>query len=641
MFEEKTVNAADIPNTIGEAEVRRAMEILKKYKAGKKNLEDRVIDDEQFWKMRHWEQMRTGNPHDPKPASGWLLNVVLNKHADLMDNYPEPNCLPRAEDDKEEAKKLSKILPVVLEQNDFLYTYNVNSLKKVKSGTGIYGVFWDTSKLNGLGDIKITSIDSLNIFWEPGVEDIQDSENVFSVDLVNKSKLIAKYPQLAERLKSGDNVGISKYIYDDAVDTSEKALVVDWYYKKNGILHFVKFVEDVVLYATENDTQVPTKPAPALDENGNAMVIEQPVGKSMAESGLYDHGKYPFIFDVQFKEEGTPCGYGYIDICKDAQIQIDAMNQAMLKNTLLNSTPRFFVRNDGSVNEMEYADWTKPFVHTDGNLGEDSINPINTPMLSPVYVTFLQNKIQELRETSGNTESATGVSSSSVTAASAIAALQEASGKLSRTSSKISWRAFKEVCLICIELIRQFYDMPRTFRITGEYGVEEFTTFDNSGLLPQYQGTAFGEDMGYRTPVFDIDVVPQNESKYTKAEYNQLALEFYSAGMFNPQMSDQALTALSMMDFKGKETLEQKISQNGTMFQQIIMMQQQMLKMAQIIDSQNGTNMAEQIAMGVTGNSQPIPGGNIKPEVSEQMGGSGQAITEKARARTQQSTEPR
>ena len=128
----------------------------------------------------------------------------------------------------------------------------------------------------------------------------------------------------------------------------------------------------------------------------------------MAGRGWYDHGKYPFVFDVLFPEEGTPAGYGYVDLCKSPQKQIDLMNQAILKNTLASATPRFFVRSDGAVNENEYADWTRPFVHTNGNLGSDSIAPIQTAGLDSVYVAILQSKIAEMKETAGNRDVANG-----------------------------------------------------------------------------------------------------------------------------------------------------------------------------------------------------------------------------------------
>lgn len=609
---------AEMEMVIGAEQVRTAMDTLRKYRAGKANLERRIIENEQYWKLRHWEQMRdAGNPQNPQPASGWLLNVILNRHADAIDNYPEPNCLPRAADDAEEARKLSKILPVIFKQNGFEQVYSDAWWYKLKAGTGVYGVFWDSGKLNGLGDIAIRKCDILNMFWQPGITDIQKSRNLFHVELQDNEALEEMYPQLAGKLK-GQKETVSSYIYDDAVDTSDKSLLVDWYYKRHRdgrtILHYCKFCGDTVLFATEND--------PAY-----------------AERGWYDHGKYPFVFDVLFPEEGTPCGFGYIDVCKDPQQQIDLMNQAMLINTLAAAMPRFFIRSDGAVNEKEFADWTRPFVHTDGNLGQDSIMPIQSTPLGGAYLSFLQMKTQELRETSGNTEANTGSVPSSVTAASAIAALQEASGKLSRDMINTTYRAYEEICLLCIDLIRQFYDMPREFRITGDLGREEFAVYDNSGLQPVPQGVEFGEDMGYRSPIIDIEVSPQNESKYTKAEYNELALSLYNAGFFNPQLTDQAMAALAMMNFKGRSDVMQRVSQNGTLFQRLTQMQQTALQLAQIVDAAQGTNVAEQVAAEITGQAPAQAVGAA--EAPAQIGGEESGVTARARAQSRDTTQVR
>ncbi len=529
---------------IGAEEVRRAADILRRYHAGKRQLEQRIIDNEQFWKLRHWQQMEKtgqgGNPADPQPTSGWLVNCILSKHADAMDCYPEPTVLPREPGDREEAGKLTRILPVILKKNGFKRTYSSAWWYKLKSGCAVYGVFWDAAKLNGLGDISIRRMDLLNLFWEPGVTDIQDSPHFFSTELQDREALEERYPQAKGKADRGGWT-LSRYLYDDAVDTSGKVLVVDWYYhtRENGrrVLQYCKFVGDTVLYATENDPD-------------------------MRNRGWYDHGRYPFVFDVLFPEEGTPAGYGYVDLCKSPQKQIDLMNQAILKNTLASATPRFFVRSDGAVNENEYADWTRPFVHTNGNLGSDSIAPIQTAGLDSVYVAILQSKIAEMKETAGNRDVANGGTAGGVTAATAIAALQEAGGKLSRNMIDDGYEAFSDVVTLCIELIRQFYSLPRQFRLLGVMGQEEFVSYDSRGLQPQ--AVDDGVVSGYRVPEFDLEVSAQDENPYKTMEYNQLALQLFQMGFFRADMADQALRCLELMDFKNKDRLMSSILRGQT-----------------------------------------------------------------------------
>ena len=557
---------------IGEEEIREAARILQEYKRGKANLEARIIDNEQWWKLRHWEQIRknTDSKPKPEPVSAWLFNSIANKHADAMDNFPEPSVLPREEGDREDAKALSSILPVVLEENGYEQTYSDKWWYKLKAGTGVEGVFWNPRKLGGLGDIEIKRLDLLSLFWEPGIQDIQQSRNLFHVELTDNDLLEQRYPELRGRLGTA-TIDVAKYVYDDAVDTSRKSAVVDWYYKLDDggktRLHYCKFVNDSLLYASENDP-------------------------NYQQRGFYDHGEYPFVFDTLFVEEGMPTGFGYIDIMKSPQLSIDKLNQVILQNALMSGKKRFFVRGDGSVNEEEFADWSRDFVHVQGNLGEDSIREIETRPLDSIVASILQLKIDELKETSGNRDFSQGGTTSGVTAASAIAALQEAGSKLSRDMIKSSYRAFTQVCTLCVELIRQFYDEPRQFRILGERGAMEFIQYSNAGIRPQAQGTEFGVDLGYRLPVFDIKIRSQKSNPFSKLSQNEMAKEFFSMGFFRPDMADQALACMEMMDFEGRDSVMQRIAQNGTLFQMVQQLQQQVVQLAAIVDAQNGTALS-------------------------------------------------
>ena len=584
--------------------IHRANELLNRYKEGKANLESRIVENDRWWRLRHWDTMRKAKD-DIAPASAWLFNSLASKHADAMDNYPEIVCLPREANDSAEADSLTDILPVILEQNNFEQTYSDLWWYKLKTGCGVYGIFWDSNKLNGLGDISINQVDLLNLFWEPGITDIQKSPNLFYVSLEDNEVLLRRYPQLENSLTS-PTFNVKKYVYDDTVDTSTKSAVIDWYYKRGNVLHFVKYVNDIVLYATENETE------PTTDEEGNV------IAPAIAETGLYDHGKYPFVFDVLFREEGTPSGFGFVDVCKEPQKYIDYMNDAFLTNILMQSRPRYFFRNNGKINEEEFLDWRKSLVHVQAGGLSDDLSPIQTPSLSSAAINILQSKIDELKETSGNRDVSNG-GTSGATAASAIAAMQEAGSKLSRDMIKTSYRAFKEVNLICIELIRQFYTVPRSFRITGKNNEMAFIHYKNTGLLPQAQGAFGSVDMGMRLPVFDIKVNPQKASPYSKMAQNELALQFYQAGFFSPQMADQALMAMSMMEFEGKDELLRKIAQGGMLFQQMLMMTQ----------SQAGT---------APGTASRPPSGGEEAELSAENKES--SVTQNARERTAEMTAP-
>ena len=622
---------------IGSEQLKNFMQVLEKYKSGKVQTESRILASENWWKLRNTTEEKKvtniGADGGFTATSGWLHNVIVSKHADAMEAYPEPNILPREEADKGEAKKLSAIVPCVLEQNQFEDTYSDNMWQKLKTGTGVYKVVWDKGKLHGLGDISVECVNLLNIYWEPGVKDIQRSRYLFHTELCDKDILEERYPQLKDKIK-GKSFMSTKFLYDDHVDTENKHTVIEVYYHKfvqgKQTLQYCKFVGDQVLYATENDTQ------PVMDE------VTGQVKPPMALTGLYDHGKFPYVFDALYPIEGSPCGYGYVDICRNPQIVIDLLNTSFVKNAMVGAVPRYFRRSDGGVNAEQFLDLSQPLVEVTGNMDEAALRRIEHNPLDSNYIQVLDRTIQELRETSGNTETSTGSTSSGVTAASAIAALQEASGKGSRDSTKAAYRAYTQIVELCIELIRQFYNLPRQFRIVGEYGMQQFISYSNAGIMQQNQGNAFGVDLGYRLPVFDIKVSAQKKSVYTKVSQNELALQFFQMGFFNPQMTDQTLMCLELMDFDGKDEIMQKVSQMGTMYQKLMQYMQIALTLAKVADPM----AAEQIGADIIqtmGGAVPIGGGKVQMAQSDNIAGiqpKEHGIVANARSRSQQASQP-
>jgi hypothetical protein len=193
-----------------------------------------------------------------------------------------------------------------------------------------------------------------------------------------------------------------------------------------------------------------------------------------------------------------------------------------------------------------------------------------SPLTSYVFEAR-DSKVQELKQTSGNSDVSTGTTASGVTAASAISQLIETGSKGSRHLLKGTYRCYRKIIYLVIERMRQFYDEPRYVRILDEDGSMSFDTYNNAGLVPQ-QMQAMDGSMIERYPMFDIEVASQKASPYNKMSQNELALQFYQYQFFNPQNADATLACLNMMDFDHKEDVISQVSQN----QNLLMMVQQL-----------------------------------------------------------------
>ena len=603
---EKPESIAEAPTEnvgIDKKAIKKAVDTLKKYKDGKQKFEKRIVEEDQWWKLRHWDVIRDGATTERvEPTSAWLFNSLTNKHADLMDNYPEPNVLPREMGDEADAKTLSSILPVIFERNNYEQVYSDAGWYKLKHGVVAKGTFWNPELEDGMGDVDSRYIDMLNIFWEPGIKDIQDSRNLFVVALKDNDLIEEEFPQLKGKL-GGKLIEIEQYVYDDKVDVSEKSVVVDWYYKKRNskgkvVLHYCKFVGDTVIYSSESNPEY-------------------------AESGYYHHGKYPITFDVLFPEEGTPVGFGYIAIMRSPQMYIDKLSQVILENAVVSAKPRFWAKKNMGINKEQFLNWAEPIVEVEGDIDQERLRQIDVQQVGGNVLNVLQMKIDELKETSSNRDVNSGGTGGSVTAAAAIAALQESGNKTSRDLISASYRAFTQECYLAIELIRQFYDETRAFRITGETGRYEFVQYNNKRIQgvpipPAYAGQELepNYEQAYKKPVFDIVIKPQKRSPYSKMAQNELAKELYAMGFFNPELATQSLSALEIMDFEGEEKVKEQVQQGQTLLNVVNqLMQENMMLKAQI---------------GVA----PMMGGNpaAQPMPNEAPKGMGSAVVDSQKA---------
>lgn len=573
---------------IGREEVRHAMQLLDRYREEREALTERIIEDQAYYEFTNTGRLRAGISKCKqmrKSYSAHLFNSIANKHADFMDNLPMPAILPREASDAEMAKTLTDVIPCILEQNHFEDCYSENSWEKLIAGTSAYAVTWNGSLYNGLGDIQVKHAELINLYWQGGIADIQDSQNLFYITIEDNESLVTKYPMLKDKVGHGLSDYIAKYRYEDSTRTLDESLVVDWYYKKQTlfenavgeriarpVLHYCKFCNGEVIFASENEPRY--------------------------EKGYYEHGLYPFVLDVMFPLKGSPAGFGYVDIAKNPQEFIDELDDAIRENARIKAKPRYFVPNGAGVNDKEFLDLSKNTVKYAGNV--DGVKPIETPDLPAVCLEVRTQKIEELKETSGNRDFSQGSTSSGVTAASAIAALQEAGSKLSRDMIKGSYIAYTKITNLVIELMREFYTTKRIFRVTRDNNTQDFVAIDNSGLRLQGEGEMnFGEASGGRMPYFDVKVSAQKASPFSRVAQNELAKELYSSGAFNPAYADQAIMMLEMMDFDGKDEILEKVNRNAQLFaenQQLKAAVVQLSGTLAVGGDENSAALAEQIA---------------------------------------------
>ena len=503
-------------------------EEFRRYKEHKKQFDRRVIENNRWFKSRYQGEQAE---EMPSPTTPYLFNAIANKHADAMDNYPSPNVLEREEQDRELAETFTRILPIQLDLCNFRRTYSRAWWYKLKNGAACYGVFFNPRLRSGMGEIDIRKIDLLNLFWEPGITDIQESRFLFLTALCDVTELQEQYPNLKDKI-SGDTA-MEIQTYDDMQNTTaqdvtkNKVLVVDCYYKKQRgdfqTLEMVKFCGSQILDASED----------------------------RGDAGLYAHGKYPFVLDVMYPDEDSPVGFGLVDIIKSPQLYIDKLDALISRNAMIAGKTRFMVKDNGGLNEYELSDLSKDIIHVAGSVGEENIRELQAKPLHSFIIQHRQNKIEELKEIAGNRDFQQGGTHGGVTAYSAIVALQQAGEKLSRDMIAEGYNAYKEIISLCIELMRQFYDQPRTYRVEDADGSRSYIRFSNQ----QMKETQYPVEL-------DVAVNAEKNNPYSRITQNQTLTDLWKMGVFQPQMADAAALLVEGMHLDGKEKLIEGLTKN-------------------------------------------------------------------------------
>lgn len=486
---------------------------LMRYKREKKKLEARLRSERELW-----DALYSGGE-----SASWIFNSILNKHADIIDSLPTCTCLPREKRDEKYAEVLSKVIPVICSRAGFEQVYSDNAWEKLKHGTAVYGVFWNNSLEEGMGDIDLRSIPISDIFWESGVADIQDSRDLFIVKLCDREELGLGAEESDGLLESDSALRSSLEIGGG----DSKVLVVDWYYKRllgdgSRLLHFCKFAGNRVLYCSEND--------PACD------------------MGWYQHGLYPVVFDRLYPTGGA-YGFGLMSVSAEAQRYVNRIDSDMLGYADWASRVRFWAKRSLGVNEKEFLDLDRSIVEVEGDIDEEKLRQIEISPIDDAVIDLRMMKIDELKEVTGSRDVSQGGYGGGVTAASAISILREAGAKTSRDGIEESFRAYIKMINLVIELIRQFYGENRIFRIIGESGGRDYLTLSGKDLT----------DPDGRRAHFDIEVSATKKSPSEAEQKNRLAKELYDAGAFKRENAKETLMMLELMDFEGIGNLKATI----------------------------------------------------------------------------------
>lgn len=478
---------------------------------------ERLTRNDRLYLGRHWDdagELQTNNS-DPKPVTPVIHSTVENLKADLMDYFPKAIIQPENPSDKE----IAEVVGALIAQNHDAINYRNEYVKAchdlLVGGYCVQEVGYDTAANKNIGSAFIRYIDQHNILFDPQCVNIQEGRAVFKIAPKTIESLEQRYPD-----KKG------------AFATDEYQLDMD----SNVNYDASKSVLCIEYWWREYDTSA------ALWRVHMALVAGRQLledSRRAKPDGYIGTGEYPFVVTSLYRRKNSPLGYGVPDMYGDGQKYADKLDQIVLKNARMASHNKMLVTHSSGFDVDDLRDWAKDVHQGDSLTG---VTWFTNPPL-PQYLLQLPSLMRNgIKDDSGANDFSRGNTSSGVTAASAIAALQEAASKRSRMIVGLMHEAFRDAVRYEIEFEREFNILPREVLVTVD-GEQHPAAFE-SALLTRH--TELGNDVPIE---FLVSIKVERDNKWSTVAHNELILQMVQLQVLNPQQ------ALELMVFEGKEQI--------------------------------------------------------------------------------------
>ena len=492
----------------------RAYALFEEFRSAYANEWRRLEHAERMYCGDHWHDVPQLDPNEPRPVTPVIQSTVENIAADLMDALPEAVITPQTAEDA----RAARVVEALIRENHDAACYEREYRRMVHDllvgGYAIQEMGYDPSLNGNLGGAFIRHTDNRGILFDPLCTDIQDGRAVFKFALRTREWLAARFPEY-----DGSEDGYVKEPFaEDAHitgDRSKTALLIEYWWR-------------------EYDADAGVCRVHMAQLAGGKVLTDS---RDLKPEGYYAHGQYPFFVTPLFQRRGSPLGLGLVDLFEGQQRYADKLDQIILKNALMASHNKLLITEASGFDADDLRDWAKD-VHKGEQLG--GISWFATPPLPAYILQYTRNMHESIKEESGANDFSRGGTAGGITAASAIAALQEMSSKRARMASRQLHESYRDAVRMEIEVEREFNLLPRvvSFMENGEVKREVFDGKLLSKPLPD----------GRTLPLeFTISIKVQKENRWSVLSHNELILQMVQLKMLSPAQ------AVELMHFDGRE----------------------------------------------------------------------------------------
>ena len=319
-------------------------------------------------------------------------------------------------------------------------------------GNAVWFVQWD-GKDGEYGNISIKPVDPFNIFPDPLAESIDNSEFLVYATYRNANQIKQQFPEKASAIE-GSRITMSELVAErDNNDTQDA----------NQVLILEMWCRD---WVTMDETVEGKKQLKY--PKGRVITCLPELGILLSDKkNPYKDGKFPFVlmknYDIPFEFWGV----GEVEQIMSPQHYVNELTNQIIDNAKNTANMQWIIDKNSGIGQGKLTN--RPGLVIRKTPGSEVRR--DTPPAMPNYVReqieVLKKDIQDI---SGVFDSLKGEQQGSVTAASAILALQEASQARIRLKIKLMEASLSELAQIVYSRMQQFWKLERWVRVTDVEG---------------------------------------------------------------------------------------------------------------------------------------------------------------------------
>lgn len=426
--------------------VREAYKFLKIFKDGCREYHEKVRDNREIVRMKDPYQ-DTGRKQEGEPKMlqlQTLKSTFNNCVADQLDNMPEAALLPERPGLESVAEDMSDVVRFVFNQNGYEELHR-RRVEDYFIGTALTQIIWDEDMDGGKGNVAVDRWPIESFLWDPQEPDIQNARALIKVTWHPLSWFAAHYPKQAVYIGSDDgeheNIGLNEALSTLNGDEDRAMLMEYWYRRYDAKKR--RYTINVAFMA-----------GGALLEN---------------RTNVYNHGMYPFVMEPFNYIEGQPVGDGLIDQLTPMMRYVNRYAHYIDENTRMAAKNRLLVRKNAQLDMNALVDFDQNIIEGT-NIDDESVRWFQSKPLNGMVTQQMLQFQTDIKQDSGQSQWTRGETAGGVTAASAISALQEAGGKITREHTLMLNQGFKKIVEQVLWLVCQFYTNRQEQMITGKDG---------------------------------------------------------------------------------------------------------------------------------------------------------------------------